>query len=61
MGLADVAAADLPGGQRVWVPVDHFSADDRRAQAQEALPPDTWDLHTEVQFNRASVFLLVKR
>lgn len=60
-GLADVAKADPPAGQRVWVPIDHYSADERRALARHGLRPDAWELLDEVQFNRASVFVFVKR
>jgi hypothetical protein len=57
--LSDVA--DARAGQRVWVPIDHYTPDQRRAFVRQALSADTWELQAEVPFNRATAFLFVRR
>jgi hypothetical protein len=57
--LSDVI--DAPAGRRVWVPIDHYTPEQRREFARRALPEDAWDLATEVHFHRATAFLFVRR
>jgi hypothetical protein len=56
----DRAAAELPAGGRVWVPMDHYDPDGRRRYVDWKLTPGGLRRTDETVFRLATVFLFVK-
>lgn len=59
--LTEIASASHQAGHRVWVLIDHYSVEERRAYVRSRLVEADWELASETQFRKASVFLLVRR
>ena len=56
----DAAAANTPPGGRVWVPMDFYKVEERRAYVKAKLAPGGLQPIDEVHFHDASAFLFEK-
>lgn len=59
--LNDIAAANLPAGARIWVPMDHYNQAMRLEYVTGKLASDRFELLETTHFETSCAFLFVKR